>query len=816
MDPIHALNTRLTEYIVESPQRVVVAFLLLTAGLFTGLDDITMSAGMDQFSEDVDAYGTNEYVEEQFSPSFESEDDVTLLLQSGDNTLSKDGLVRMLELQSEIEARSGLRVVSTTSPATLVALELDPSATETEDQLRVVERSTDAEIREATRAAGTNPQFLALTGDDFNARAASSSAVIGIVEHDASGDDELFESIQLEVQRIADSSEGDVRVFGSGISDHENEMVLMDSMAASIPTVIVMLLVFLAIAYRDPFDLVLGIVSLAMALVWTFGFLGLAGIPFSQLQVALPPLLLAIGVDFGIHTINRYREEFTTDIEGSMERAITPLMGAFFMVMATSVIGFSANMASGLTPIADFGLAATIGIVSVTLIFSVFLPAAKVSIENLRSNTALPSFNARPLGAEDSLLGRVLPIHLRLTNRLPFVFLAVVLLTAGLAGSYGQGVDSSFEEDDMLPPEELPEYMGLLPGMMQPGEYTMTETLHFIEDEFESTPDDTVTVYIEGPMASDHALESLYRAGTDPPSAIVSEDRRAESESVLSVIEEYSRESSEFAELVARNDRNENGVPDANLDDVYQALLASPYEDRALQYIDEEYREARVLYSVEADASDDTVTADANEIARKQRFEATETGETVVFQSVSDQVYESAVMSLAIALTLAALFLVVLYFVLERRPALGLVTLSPIVLAVLFLVATMRFLDIPFNTLTATILSVSVGIGIDYSIHVVHRFVEEFEDVEDGLHAARITLQGTGGALFGTTITTMSAGIALHYLSITPILVQFGLLIAYSVTYSFVASIVVLPVVLIIWARFDSWCPHWAQNYPSV
>ena len=62
----------------------------------------------------------------------------------------------------------------------------------------------------------------------------------------------------------------------------------------------------------------------------------------------------------------------------------------------------------------------------------------------------------------------------------------------------------------------------------------------------------------------------------------------------------------------------------------------------------------------------------------------------------------------------------------------------------------------------------------------------------------------------------MSAGIALHYLSITPILIQFGLLIAYSVTYSFIASIVVLPIVLIIWARFDSRRPNWAQNHPSV
>jgi predicted RND superfamily exporter protein len=186
------------------------------------------------------------------------------------------------------------------------------------------------------------------------------------------------------------------------------------------------------------------------------------------------------------------------------------------------------------------------------------------------------------------------------------------------------------------------------------------------------------------------------------------------------------------------------------------------------------------------------------------RYEAVETGDVVVFQQVSEEVYSSAIEALLLALALSLAFLTAMYYAIERRPILGAVTLIPIVMTVVFLVATMRYLGIPFNMLTATILSVTVGIGIDYSIHIVHRFVEEFDARSDGLAAARVTLQGTGGALFGTTITTASAGLALHYLSITPILVQFGALIAVSVTYSFLASTVVLPVVLVLWTKRGS------------
>ena len=812
----HVLVSVVSDGIIHHPLKLVVLFLVLTGGFATGISDIQMAGGTDQFSEDVEAYQTNDYVDETFGPAFDDDPGTTLLLQDGQNVLSKKSLLRMLRVQHRLSERSSQRVVETRSPAQLVAAELDPSATTTEDQLQVLRTSTETEVQRAVRAKSTDPEFTRLVGDDFNVRSASSSAAIGVVTHDAKDDDQFLQQIQREAQRVASAADGDIRVFGSGITEHENTQVLQDSLAASIPAVVVLLVVFLAVAYRDPFDLLLAIIGLVMSLVWTFGFVGIAGIPFTQLQVALPPLLMAIGVDFGIHIINRYREELEdppgntsggeTEITTAVRGAVSPLMVAFFMVMGTSVIGFSANMASGLSPIADFGLVAAVGIISVMLIFGIFLPAAKLLIERLRRDTRLPSFTSKPLGAEDSMLGRVLPYHLSITSRVPVLFVFVLLLTAGAAGYYGQDVESSFENEDMLPPEELPEYLSHLPAEMQPGTYTVTGNIDFLEENFETTDDDTVTIYLQGSFAEDYALESISRGGEEPPSSFVTDDsRQAEATSILTVIDTYAKESSSFATLVERSDRTGNGVPDVNLGLIYEELLSSPYEEETLRYLTEDYRETRIVYSVETDSTDAAITEDAESVAETSfRHEATETGEVVVFQRVSDEVYNSAITALILALSLAVAFLTLLYYALERRPALGIVTLSPILVTVVFLVATMRYLDIPFNTLTATILSVTVGIGIDYSIHVVHRFVEEYDARKDEIASTRVTLQGTGGALFGTTLTTASAGIALYYLSITPILIQFGVLIAFSVTYSFIMSVVVLPVVLILWTRWES------------
>jgi predicted RND superfamily exporter protein len=100
--------------------------------------------------------------------------------------------------------------------------------------------------------------------------------------------------------------------------------------------------------------------------------------------------------------------------------------------------------------------------------------------------------------------------------------------------------------------------------------------------------------------------------------------------------------------------------------------------------------------------------------------------------------------------------------------------------------------------LTGTTLSIGIGLGIDYSAHLVHRFSEEFRDSTTLFEALSIAVSGTGGALAGSMLTT-TTGTGVLVLAITPILGQFGLLIALSVLYSFVASVVILPTTLVMW-----------------
>ncbi|MXR42074.1 MMPL family transporter [Halobaculum sp. WSA2] len=799
--------------ITERPGRIVAAFLLLTLVFAGGLANVSTAAGTEQFTSGIPAEEALSDIQRDFGPSFADDTGSTQLVQRDRNVLSKPALLRMLEAQDRLQETDGLRVVGVSSPAATIARTIDPNATTTEAQIRTLERSTPTEIDRAVRENADNQAFTGGVSDDFNAKSASASATIGVVTHEIpgagsggaaagqSGSSPLTD-IQLRSQRVVDTVGGDITVFGSGIISAEFSSVITDSLLIVTPAAVLLIIGFLIVAYRDLIDLLLGSFALLLAVVWTFGFLGLVGIPFSQMMISVPPLLLAVGIDFGIHAVNRYREdrEDGHGVVDAMDLAVRQLLVAFFIVTGTTVIGFLANLTSDLTPIREFGLVAAAGILFTFLLFGIFLPAAKVLIDQRRDAIPIPTFSQTPLGAEGSGLASVLRVGVSVGERAPRVFLALVVVLTAVSGGYAAGISTSFSQEDFLPPEETPDYLQELPEPFAPSDYSAVATLNFLEEKFTASQGGSVTIYVEGDMEDSTRLEEIHRMGKDPPSTFVSEGRRAESQSIVTVIRQRAASDPEFRRLVNRNDRNANGIPDDNLGEIYDYLLSSSSRDRALQYLSEDRRSTQVVYSTEADADQSAVTADGRAVADRYRDTsgvAVATGSTVVFAAVSDLIFVSAVQSLAVALSLTVVFLVVIYGVIEGLPSLGLVNTVPIVVSVALVAATMRLAGIAFNAFTATILSLTIGLGIDYSVHVVHRFIDERGE-HDLVTALERTVRGTGGALLGSMLTT-TTGIGVLVFSVLSILGQFGTLTALSILYSFLTSMLVLPSALVVW-----------------
>jgi len=572
------------------------------------------------------------------------------------------------------------------------------------------------------------------------------------------------------------------------------------------PAAILLITFFLVVAYRDPIDLFLGLVALVMTLVWTFGFMGYAGIPFSDSLVTVFPLLLAVGIDFGIHIINRYREERGrgTGIRESMGITTTQLSAAFLIVTGTTVIGFAANLTSSLSQLRDFGIVASVGMVFTFAIFGVFLPAAKVGLDGLREGTRFPEFGSSPLGREGSILGAILPAGVTAARIAPAVVLVAALVLGGVGGAYGTGVDTEFSQEAFFPDEDRIEQYQTLPEPFAPSQYTFMTVLDYLEEDFEQGFIGSVTIYVEDrAVRSDMALEDIDRAVTDPPEAFVQSDRRADATSILGVIDSRAEADPEFAALVRQHDADGDGIPDRDVDRVYAALLDSPAGDQARNSITEDRSATRIVYQVDVDADQTEATQAAQQVAEEMRMDAVPTGQLVVNQVVIDRITESALRSLIVAFLLTAGFLMLFYRWLEGRAVYGLINLVPVLVTVGLLAGSMRYFDVPLTPFNAPILSVSIGLGVDYTVHFMHRFVDEFENGRD-IHAAlRTTAQGTGGALTGSMLTTV-CGLGVLYLALIPLIAEFGLLLALGVFYAYLASLLVLPSTIVVWHALET------------
>lgn len=808
---VETATERLNTTIVDRPRAVIVGFLLVTAIFAGGLASVQVSAGgLDAFTDDLPEQEALDEANQNFEDPFQTDTETTTqLIRADSNVLTKESLVRQSRLHERIAARDNLRMEAVNGPASIIAQRLNPSATTPAEYTQTLERASLSEIKQAVRELGENSRLAGSLSDDFNPTSVSASGSISIITHDFpegfSSDD--LTDIQTNIQVIADERPSDVRAFGSGTTESEIRQSMSDSLLIVMPVVLLLLLFFLVVAYRDPIDVMLGLIALVMTLLWTFGFLGYAKIPFSQQMIAVPVLLLAVGVDFGIHIINRYREETERGFAAveAMREATDQLMVAFIIVTVTAVFGFGANVISDLTPIRNLGIASAVGIIFTYLIFGLFLPAAKLVSDNVRTRLGVPEFNSSPIASEDSVLGRMLSFPAQVSQHAPLVIVLVLLLSGGFMGVYGSGVGTSFENEDFLPPEELPAYVSELPEPFSPGEYTITETINLLDDKFGGGQGDSVKIYAEGNFQEDHALEALVAPNDSPPESLaVGPGGQAEAQSIVTVIKSHADENEEFAALVNRNDLNDNGIPDQNLDHIYDELFASSASEQAKQYLTEDRRTAQIDYTVDSDASQSAAATDAAEFAETFHVESTATGDGIVRATVMDRIFQSALQGLIIAIILTAVFLVAVYGVLERKPLLGVVNVFPILIAIAFLLGTMRYLGITLNALTATILSISVGVGIAYSVHTTHRFIDEYDSATDAHEAMIVTLTGTGGALFGSMLTT-ALGTGALALAITPILGNFGVLIGLSVTYSFLAAVIALPPAVLLWERIYEW-----------
>ena len=144
------------------------------------------------------------------------------------------------------------------------------------------------------------------------------------------------------------------------------------------PIALVLMLVVLWFSFRTIRGVVLPVLSVGGALVWTLGIIVLAGKAITLGTSVLPPLLLVVGSSYAIHVMARYYEQVAAGAppDQVVVRAFARVWLPLTISAVVTVIGFGSLMVNRITAIWELGLFAVIGVVCLTITCLTFLPAA--------------------------------------------------------------------------------------------------------------------------------------------------------------------------------------------------------------------------------------------------------------------------------------------------------------------------------------------------------------------------------------------------------------------------------------------------------
>ncbi|UCE73361.1 MAG: MMPL family transporter [Methanomassiliicoccales archaeon] len=618
----------------------------------------------------------------------------------------------------------------------------------------------------------------------------------------------------------------EMRVMGMSMIMEEIMGAMNDDMGILLPAAFILVLIILGVVFRNGWDILISLTALVMGILWMYGFGTALGFSFNPMTLVVPILIVGLGIDYGIHLTMRHREEIKKgkEIDHAVEKTIRHVGTALLLVTITTVAAFLSNIASPMDPLKDFGIIATIGIISCFFTMVTFVPAA-LHIKDTRKARKLEkkennNMEIKPHKESNlkrkgvAALNRGISFGGKAAERAPIGVIIIVAIVSTLAILGAMNLETTFDFEDFLP-EDL----------------EISKDLNYMLNEFSIVGGEAqeVELLIKGDITN----PALFRAVDATVDNMADDQYIAQSggqpsvESINSLIRDWATNSTLY------------GFSDDNYDPGFQAMYNASFEDDGTLSSSATGSELKALYDwlyMNPLSSRDTMSLihikddggyDATVLRISITLIGTEskemkelmddveqdkaplesvsdssilTGGSIVGVLLLDLLNESQTRTLILTLIVCLIFMVIVFYVKDRSFMLGVMTMFPVIFCVIWILGTMYIMDISLNIMTLMVTSLTIGIGVDYGIHISHRFGEdfgEFENIPDAMHN---TLTHTGLALFGGATTTI-AGFGLIGFASMPPIAQFGIITALTILYSSIASVFILPTFLVLWAK---------------
>ena len=226
-------------------------------------------------------------------------------------------------------------------------------------------------------------------------------------------------------------------------------------------------------------------------------------------------------------------------------------------------------------------------------------------------------------------------------------------------------------------------------------------------------------------------------------------------------------------------------------EDIEEQLLSSYISDD-----DNQIRlSARVIESLDGLNRKDfinSVDTDLQEVFNLDKSQYSLTGISVIYSNLLQSLFGSLFGSMGIVFV--SIF--VMFLFLFKSFYLALLGMIPNFLSAGAVIGTIGLVGIPLDVMTVTVAAVSIGMGVDNTIHYIFRFKKEYDSTKDYLLSSKNTHITIGKALLFTSMTIIFGFLSLSMSNFNPT-VYFGIFTALAMTMAILSSLVLLPALLI-------------------
>ena len=572
-------------------------------------------------------------------------------------------------------------------------------------------------------------------------------------------------------------------------------------------------------------DLLLSLGTILLSIGWMQGvgallgpgFLDIIGPP-NQISQIGPILLIGLGVDYAIHFTGRYREELGNgqSINDSTKNTLSSVGIALSLATLATIVGFLSNVVSPLPEFKDFGITVSFGILFALLLVMTFVPAIR-SLLDKRAETKNSISRDAFSSSGESVLNKIAGASSIIPRKLKLISIALLIGVSSYGYVSFTNLDTVFNFTDFLPEDdpvvatlavltdEFGGGFGETTSVLLEGDNLATPEIHnaIIDAIGDLAGADNIVTFGEN-VANESVVASLG-AMLAPQDAIPGAPPQAPDMELVSGLMSYGVEIMSGQGLDALKVSSSGDV-----DGLYKFLLAKdPITFFGSLYLDDQKvftaQQIKITTSAGSEGSrqltDDIYAAFQPVIELGVNVAAT--NDSIVTNSVSDLISASQFQSLVFAIFSSMIFLIIYYWIDLRRPFLGVVTIFPVIAIVMGTYLGMNLLEIPLNPVTATLTGIAIGIGVPFVIHVTNRFREALNKDSNPVSAITTTLKTTGGSLFGSAFTTM-AGFGILTTSTLKPFQQMGQVVLVSIGFALVASILILPTLLVLWANYHN------------